>query len=341
MSKKFLDNNGLLYVWNKIVAKFQAKELKTGSTTDYKVLSDNNLTDELVGKINAASTFSGSYNDLTDKPAIPDATSDLTNDSGFITKDVADLANYTKSEDLAAVATSGKYEDLQGTPDLTVFAKDADLHAVAKSGKYADLEGTPDLTGFITKDVDNLTNYTKSADLAKVATTGAYADLAGTPDLTVFAKDADLHAVAKSGAYADLEGTPDLTVFAKSADLKAVAFSGSYNDLTDKPVIPTNNNELANGAGYQNAEQVQAIVNEAVGQITGISYEVVTELPAAGEAGVIYLMANGGANPNIYDEYIFTNGKFEKIGTTETDLTGYIHENDALTNEEIDALLGA
>lgn len=27
-------------------------------------------------------------------------------------------------------------------------------------------------------------------------------------------------------------------------------FSGSYNDLTDKPIIPTNNNQLTNGAGY-------------------------------------------------------------------------------------------
>jgi len=328
---KYLDSNGLLYVWNKIKAGFQAKELKTGSTTDYKVLSDNNLTNELVEKINASGTsnFSGNYADLVGAPDL----------SGYITKEVADLVNYTKTSDLAAVATSGKYTDLTDTPDLTVFAKSADLKAVATSGKYEDLEGTPDLSGFITKDVDNLTNYTKSADLAKVATTGAYADLTGTPDLTVFAKDADLHAVAKSGAYTDLEGTPDLTVYAKSADLKTVATTGSYNDLTDKPEIPTDNASLTNGAGYQTAAQVQEIVNGAVGQITGISYEIVTELPAAGEAGVIYLMANGGANPNIYDEYIFANGKFEKIGTTETDLSGYMKTADVITNEEIDALL--
>ena len=31
---------------------------------------------------------------------------------------------------------------------------------------------------------------------------------------------------------------------------KPTLFSGSYNDLTDKPTIPTNNNELTNGAGY-------------------------------------------------------------------------------------------
>lgn len=34
------------------------------------------------------------------------------------------------------------------------------------------------------------------------------------------------------------------------ADLKSVAFSGSYTDLSDKPTIPTNNNQLTNGAGY-------------------------------------------------------------------------------------------
>lgn len=40
------------------------------------------------------STFSGSYNDLTNKPTIPTATSDLTNDSGFITNSVNNLTNY-------------------------------------------------------------------------------------------------------------------------------------------------------------------------------------------------------------------------------------------------------
>ena len=34
---------------------------------------------------NGKSNFSGSYNDLTNKPTIPTKTSDLTNDSGFLT----------------------------------------------------------------------------------------------------------------------------------------------------------------------------------------------------------------------------------------------------------------
>lgn len=44
---------------------------------------------------NNKSDFSGSYNDLSDKPSIPDSTSDLTNDSGFITNSVSNLVNYT------------------------------------------------------------------------------------------------------------------------------------------------------------------------------------------------------------------------------------------------------
>ena len=39
MTKKYLDNNGLLYVWQKIKGGFVAKD---GS----KVLSDNNYTSE-------------------------------------------------------------------------------------------------------------------------------------------------------------------------------------------------------------------------------------------------------------------------------------------------------
>lgn len=62
---------------------------------------------------------SGSYNDLTDKPTIPEAP-DLT---PYATKD--DLANakpdltpYAKTADLSTVATSGSYEDLTNKPTI-------------------------------------------------------------------------------------------------------------------------------------------------------------------------------------------------------------------------------
>ena len=149
------------------------------------------------------------------------------------------------------------------------------------------------------------------------------------------------------------------TMFGKIAkwlsDLKTVAFTGSYNDLSNKPTIPTATSALTNDSdfqtstqvntaitskGYQTASQVQTIVNNAVGELTGISYQVVTSLPSTGSAGVIYLVSNGGSNPNVYDEFIWVNSKFEKIGTTATDLSGYVKTTDlvAITNAEIDTI---
>ena len=68
----YLDKTGLMNLWTKIKAKFVVKELKTDSDSEYKVLSDNNLTDELKQKILDAgdSSFDGQYTSLTGKPQI-------------------------------------------------------------------------------------------------------------------------------------------------------------------------------------------------------------------------------------------------------------------------------
>ena len=72
MAYNYLDKTGLTQLWTKIKEKFVLKEHKTGSSTEYKVLSDNNLTDDLKEKIlNAGdSSFDGQYTSLTGKPSI-------------------------------------------------------------------------------------------------------------------------------------------------------------------------------------------------------------------------------------------------------------------------------
>ena len=72
MAYNYMDKTGLTKLWAKIKDKFVLKEFKTGSDSEYKVLSDNNLTDELKEKIlNAGdSTFDGQYTSLTGKPSI-------------------------------------------------------------------------------------------------------------------------------------------------------------------------------------------------------------------------------------------------------------------------------
>lgn len=66
---------------------------------------------------------------------------------------------------------------------------------------------------------------------------------------------------------------------------------------------------------------------------------VVEELPATGEAGVLYLVPKdeSGAE-DIYDEYLWVEKdgtyQFERVGATSVDLTDYY------TKEEIDAMIG-
>ena len=71
----------------------------------------------------------------------------------------------------------------------------------------------------------------------------------------------------------------------------------------------------------------KAYVDSAIASVTQFDYQIVTELPETGVKGTIYLKSNSGKNNNVYDEYIWVvsgdAGSFEKIGTTEIDLTGY------------------
>jgi len=62
--------------------------------------------------------LTGAYSSLVGKPTIPANTSDLTNDSGFITNTANNLQNYTKTDDLAPVAITNSYNDLLNKPSV-------------------------------------------------------------------------------------------------------------------------------------------------------------------------------------------------------------------------------
>lgn len=126
--------------------------------------------------------------------------------------------------------------------------------------------------------------------------------------------------------------------------IESIKVNGIAQTITDKSVditVPTNTNQLTNGAGFQNASQVSSAISKALEGITTIDYQVVTDLPDTGAKGTIYLKSNGGTSPNVYDEYIWVEDKFEKIGTTEVDLTNYWNTTSlaALTNTEIDGII--
>lgn len=108
--------------------------------------------------------FSGSYNDLVNIPTIPTKTSDLTNDSGFITaSDIPAQVNADWN------AVSGAAQILN-KPDMSLYALTSSLAAVATSGSYLDLADLPTIS--------NVPAVT-SSDGGKVLT-ASYADDTGS-----------------------------------------------------------------------------------------------------------------------------------------------------------------
>lgn len=77
-----------------------------GGTVDaYTKTQTDNLLIKKVDKEVGKGLFSGSYNDLSDVPTIPSKTSELQNDSGYLTEH-QDLTDYAKKNELEAVETS-------------------------------------------------------------------------------------------------------------------------------------------------------------------------------------------------------------------------------------------
>lgn len=102
--------------------------------------------------------------------------------------------------------------------------------------------------------------------------------------------------------------------------------------------MPTKVSQLTNDSKFQTDSQVNSAIAAAIGQIETIEFQIVSQLPQTGRAQTIYLIANSGGS---HDEYIYINNKWEKIGTTDIDLSGYMKYTDMkeITNLEIDAIV--
>lgn len=88
-------------------------------------------------------------------------------------------------------------------------------------------------------------------------------------------------------------------------------------------------------------DEITAAINAAVSSVSSISFEVVSELPSSGESGKIYLLSHAHGEQDNYDEYIYYNAAWEKIGNTDIDLSVCWLKSDlvSITNEEIDNIV--
>lgn len=138
---KFLDNNGLLYLWSKIKEKFVAKETGKGlSTNDFTTELKNKLDGIAEGaQVNVKPDWSagaGTASEILNKPTIPSKTSDLTNDSGYITS--SDIP-----EGAAASTTVPKMNGTASVGTEMAFARGDHVHPsdTSKADKATTLAG--------------------------------------------------------------------------------------------------------------------------------------------------------------------------------------------------------
>ena len=116
---------------------------------------------------------------------IPTKTSDLTNDSGFIDKDVNNLTNYVKKTDYATSTKSG-----------VIYAEPQSGFMVGPTGKpypvimpysdYSSLTNTYFISKGTLENVITGKGLVSSSSLSAVATSGSYNDLNNKPDLSVY-----------------------------------------------------------------------------------------------------------------------------------------------------------
>ncbi len=135
---KYLDNDGLLYLWQKIKAKFATITDLSGKVdkVDGKGLSTNDYTTAEKNKLSGIEegaeknnidwiTINGMYprprEDRTYNITIPENTSDLTNDSGFIT--AADIP-----EGATPSSTTPKMDGTAAVGVETAFARGDHVH---------------------------------------------------------------------------------------------------------------------------------------------------------------------------------------------------------------------
>ena len=114
--------------------------------------------------------------------------------------------------------------------------------------------------------------------------------------------------------------------------------SGTFMEYIE-PVIPTKTSDLTNNSGFitkavndltnyylksetYTKEEVQSLISA----INSVTLQKVDSLPEPGESNVIYLVPKSGSGNDIYDEYIYIDGKPEHIGSTQVDLSNYVQE---------------
>lgn len=118
-----------------------------------------------------------------------------------------------------------------------------------------------------------------------------------------------------------LAGVSPVDAILNGTSRNAIQNKAVYNALRDK--IEKSVNDLIY---YYDTSQVynKAEIRELIGQINTLTIEVVSTLPTQDISTTTIYFVGPAAGTNTYDEYIYNNNAWAKIGDTSIDLTQYV-----------------
>jgi len=188
---------------------------------------------------------SGLYSDLSGKPTIPTIPSNVSafaNDANYLSSVPAQsYSSITGKPTFATVATSGLYSDLTGTPTIPSSPVNTDWNS---SSGLSQILNKPNLSVYYL--ASNPNNYISSIPAQ------SWASITGKPTLST---------VSITGNYSDLIGLPSIPSAQINADWNA---SSGLGQILNKPSIPSNTNQLTNGANF-----ISSVPNQTFSSLTG------------------------------------------------------------------------
>lgn len=341
MANKYLNYDGVAYLWEKIKNALSGKvDKETGkglSTNDFTTAEKTKLSGIATGaQVNVLEgvQVNGTSVTPTNKIAniaVPTKTSDLTNNSGFITSD--DIP-----EGAAATTTTPKMDGTAAVGTEVTFARGDHVHP-SDTTKVDKVTGkglsTNDFTTALKNKLDGIASGAEVNVQSDWNVTSSTSDAFIKNKPSIPTKTSDLTNDSNFVSDADYVHTDNNFTTAEKNKLSGIA-AGANKTTVDSSMSASSTNPVQN-------KIVKQYIDDAIGGITGIDFQVVTSLPATGVKGTIYLVSNSGSGTNSYDEYIYVSDKWEKIGTTDVDLSGYMLKTDmvAITNAEIDTITAA
>lgn len=226
---------------------------------------------------------------LPDSTQIPTRTSQLQNDSGFLTSAPVESVNGQTGAVVITAGGLGAYEKpAAGIPETDLAAAvQASLGKAETALQEAPVQSVNNQTGAVVLDASDVHALPDSTVIPTVPT-----------NVSAFQNDAGYLTAVPSEYVTETEMQTALAPKANTADLATVATSGDYADLSNKPTIPTvpsNVSAFNNDANYITASQapVQS-VNGQTGAVTvtdtnttytiSISGNVITLTPSSGTA---------------------------------------------------------